>query len=183
MKFHFQTTGNDFFLLKSVTYRVSATLLNTKNNFQTKDLVTSGALNLSLCWRCLSLYIPWAGCALQHILYPKTQGMEEGKESGRTRKGIRKITSPTLWDYDSTSLILELKPLCTAFDCATCSFKHTQPYTTESITDSVAKGGVAIRVYKLSIALGTNTQSPNHNISKFNASIPPYAIQPATLWT
>ena len=127
---------------------------------------------MSFCRRCLSLYIPWAGCALQHILYPKTQGMEEGKESGRTRKGIRKITSPTLWDYDSTSLILELKPLCTAFDCATCSFKHTQPYTTESITDSVAKGGVAIRVYKLSIALGTNTQSPNHNISKFNASIP-----------
>ena len=116
-----------FFLLKSVTYRVSATLLNTKNNFQTKVLVTSGALNLSLCWRCLSLYIPWAGCALQHILYPKTQGMEEGKESGRTRKGIRKITSPTLWDYDSTSLILELKPLCTAFDCATCSFIHTHP--------------------------------------------------------
>ena len=116
---------------------------------------------------------------------PNTQGTRKGKEEGKgrnnERKGIRKITGPTLWNYDSTSLILELKPLCTAFDRATCSFIHTQPYTTESITDSVAKGGVAIRVYKLSIALGTNTQSPNHDILKFNASIPPYAIQPATL--
>ena len=49
-----------------------------------------------------------------------------------------------MWNYDSTSLILELKPLCTAFDRATCSCIHTQPYTTESVTDSVAKGGVAI---------------------------------------
>ena len=118
--------------------------------------------------------------------YPLPKDPRKGTGKGIrkiTKKGIRKITGLTLWDYDSTSLILELKPLNTAFDRATCSFIHTQTYTTKSITDSVAKGGVAIRVYKLSIALGTNTQSPNHNISKFNASIPPYAIQPATLWT
>ena len=107
--------------------------------------------------------------------YPLPKDPRKGTGKGIrkiTKKGIRKITGLTLWDYDSTSLILELKPLNTAFDRATCSFIHTQTYTTKSITDSVAKGGVAIRVYKLSIALGTNTQSPNHNISKFNASIP-----------
>ena len=86
---------------------------------------------------------------------PHAQGTRKGTGKGirkLTRKGIRKITGPTLWDYDSTSLILELKPLCTAFDRPTFSFIHTQPYTTESITDSVAKGRVAIRVYELSIA-------------------------------
>ena len=46
---------------------------------------------------------------------PNTQGTRKGKEEGKgrnnERKGIRKITGPTLWNYDSTSLIIELKPL------------------------------------------------------------------------
>ena len=115
--------------------------------------------------------IGWLCSAAYPLLKDPRKGTGKGIRK-ITKKGIRKITGLTLWDYDSTSLILELKPLNTAFDHATCSFIHTQTYTTKSITDSVAKGGVAIRVYKLSIALGTNTQSPNPDISKFNASIP-----------
>ena len=62
--------------------------------------------------------------------YPQHQTpKEQGKGRINERKGIRKITGPTLWNYDSMSLILELKPLCTAFDRAICSFIHTRRHT------------------------------------------------------
>ena len=103
----------------------------------------------------LLLFFSHADVLLSLSSTPHAQGTRKGTGKGIrkiTRKGIRKITGPTLWDYDSTSLILDLKSLCTAFDRATCSFIHTQSYTTESITDSIVKGRIAIRVYKLSIA-------------------------------
>ena len=75
------------------------------------------------------------------------------------------------------STVLILTALLTQLHTYKETYTHPlHPYTTVSV-DSVAKGRVVISATNSNYPR-TNTQSPNLDVSKFNASIPPEKLHP-----
>ena len=104
---------------------------------------------------------------------PNTQGTRKGKEEGKgrnnERKGIRKITGPTLWNYDSTSLILELKPLYCFWPrlhVASYTHNHTQ---LNPLQIQLQRGELPLESTNCQLPKGP---TPNLQIMTFRNSMP-----------